>query len=323
MPCPGCYKEQSRSAYCSDCRRKLFDGVKIPHVLGFNPPSYANFQLYREHISRISIPGAQLKCSLMLKDDELMLSDIDIKGMYLLKPAPAASDMEEPDMLPENEHLTMQIAAKHFGIETAANALVFFKDHTPAYFTRRFDVEPDLTSLQQESFRQLLTDPHAGMTYEYIGRQMGKYIAAYMTAREKYFKLLLFNYLFSNGGAGQQAFSILRTARGEGVLAPAYNLVCSALHNPEAPDMALELYEGSRESGFYRKYGYYGIGDFLQFAQRLGILDSRAQAIADLVLSKEAEVTSMVSYSYLDELSKNRYLRLFREKLRRLTITYP
>jgi serine/threonine-protein kinase HipA len=42
--------------------------------------------------------------------------------------------------MPANEHLTMQIARQVYGIETAENALIFFKNGAQAYITRRFDV---------------------------------------------------------------------------------------------------------------------------------------------------------------------------------------
>jgi serine/threonine-protein kinase HipA len=45
--------------------------------------------------------------------------------------------------MPANEHLTMQIARQVYGIETAENALIFFKDGAPAYITKRFDVKED------------------------------------------------------------------------------------------------------------------------------------------------------------------------------------
>lgn len=40
---------------------------------------------------------------------------------------------------PANEHLTMQLAAQVYGIETAANTVCFFKDGEMAYLTKRFD----------------------------------------------------------------------------------------------------------------------------------------------------------------------------------------
>ncbi len=43
--------------------------------------------------------------------------------------------------MPPNEHLSMQIARQVFGIETAENALMFFKNGAPAYITKSFDVK--------------------------------------------------------------------------------------------------------------------------------------------------------------------------------------
>lgn len=54
-----------------------------------------------------------------------------------------------------NEHLTMQIASQVFGIETAANALMFFKNGEPVYLTKRFDVKEHGEKLAQEDFATL------------------------------------------------------------------------------------------------------------------------------------------------------------------------
>jgi serine/threonine-protein kinase HipA len=43
-------------------------------------------------------------------------------------------------MAPANEHLTMQIAAQVYQIQTAENGMVFFRNDEPAYLTKRFDI---------------------------------------------------------------------------------------------------------------------------------------------------------------------------------------
>jgi serine/threonine-protein kinase HipA len=46
--------------------------------------------------------------------------------------------LKKVDQLPANEHLTIQIAKQVYGITVAKNAVIFFKDGSPAYITKRF-----------------------------------------------------------------------------------------------------------------------------------------------------------------------------------------
>lgn len=73
--------------------------------------------------------------------------------------------------MPANEHLSMQIALQAFGIEIAQNALIFFKDGSPAYITKRFDLAPDGSKLAQEDFASLMrgTPQSHGDHYKYAG----------------------------------------------------------------------------------------------------------------------------------------------------------
>src|SRR5687767_8166377 len=140
--CPGCYKPNN-DGYCRICLRTLFDGARVSHVLPFDSPKAENLLEYQEKTKRLSISGVQLKYSLRLVEKQLQL--VETGGQYILKPIPPTNQIANTDQAPENEHLTMQIASQVFRIRTAANALIYFKDGTPAYITRRFDVKPDGT----------------------------------------------------------------------------------------------------------------------------------------------------------------------------------
>ncbi len=77
-----------------------------------------------------------------------------------MKPIP--TDLKKANQVPANEHLTMQIARQVYGIKTAKNALVFFKDGSPAYLTKRFDVKNEGGKWGKEDFAKL-----AGKTKKY------------------------------------------------------------------------------------------------------------------------------------------------------------
>jgi serine/threonine-protein kinase HipA len=324
MFCLGCYTKV-KEGYCLKCRKKLFDKAKVPAVLLFDAPKSDNLETFQEHSKRLSISGVQLKYSLRLENSELQLHDRN--GQYILKPVPPAKQLIHLDDAPENEHLTMQIAQQFFNINTAANALIHFKDSEPAYITKRFDVKPDGSKYLQEDFAQLTnrTKHTHGETYKYegsyeeIGILIKMFVSAAVPALEKFFQLVVFNYVFSNGDAHLKNFSLIRDDNGEYLLAPAYDLMSTVVHTPHESDTALDLYADDIESPHYLIYGYYGRENFMELGKRLGIVETRAARILDQFNSKKNEITSLVNSSYLSNGVKKLYVSYFEDKVKRIS----
>lgn len=323
MSCYGCYKENIEG-YCITCRKKLFDGNKVSHVLSFDTPKEENFPIYQEKTKRLSISGVQLKFSVKLEGKELLLSES--RGEYILKPIQPEALIALKDQAPENEHLTMQIAGRLFKIPIAENGLINFKDGAPAYITKRFDVKPDGTKYLQEDFAQISgkTKNNNGdnykynSTYENIGKLIIEKVAAYRPVVELFFKTILFNYVFSNGDAHLKNFSLIQTAYGDYMLSKAYDLMCTVLHTPNESDTALDLYKGDMDSPFFSTYGYYGRPNFEELADRLGILPKRAQFIIDTITKQPQEVLKMVDHSFLRTEAKEKYISSYQDKVKRL-----
>ena len=285
MNCLGCYKKIEKNEYCLSCRKKLFDGKRVSTVLDFDKPKAENMTMYNEHSKRMSISGVQLKYSLKLNGNKLELCETN--GQYIIKPIPTAEHLEMMEDAPENEHLTMQIASQIFNIKTAHNALIYFKDGTPAYITKRFDVKGDGNKYIQEDFAQITnrTKETHGESYKYegsyleIGELIKKFVPASMIAIENFFKLVLFNYVFSNGDAHLKNFSLVRNEFAEMELSPSYDLMSTIIHTPGERDTALDLYDKDHESDYYATYGHYGRTEFIEFAKRLGIVEVRYMRI--------------------------------------------
>jgi len=326
MNCHGCYKPNIEG-YCPACRKRLFDGLAITPVLPYDAPRADNLAPFQEKTKRLSIPGVQLKYSLKLEGKELVLTESG--GQYILKPIPPTTFLTEANQAPENEHLTMQIATRLYNIPTAANGLIYFKDATPAYITRRFDIKKDGSKYQQEDMAQVsgrskeTNGEHFKYegTYEEVGQLIRKYVAAYPPALENFFRLVLFNYLFSNGDAHLKNFSLIRTEMGDYTLSPAYDLMCTALHTPEESDTALDLYKGAMDSPFYSVYGYYGQADFRALADKIGLVPVRRDRILDQFLSSKELVLPMIQNSFLSEEAKIKYIHAYTDKLIRLGVT--
>lgn len=66
-----------------------------------------------------------------------------------------------------------------------------------------------------------------------------KYVAAYPVALEEFFKLVVFNFLFSNGDAHLKNFSLLETPQGDYQMSPAYDLMNTKIH-VKVPELALK-----------------------------------------------------------------------------------
>lgn len=323
MICLGCYTEV-KEGYCLQCRKKLFDKIRVPTVLPFDAPTANNIAEFQEHSKRLSISGVQLKYSLRLENKQLQLYDRN--GQYILKPIPPAKQIINVEAVPENEHLTMQIAEQVYGINTAANALIHFKDGQPGYITRRFDVKPDGTKYMQEDFAQLTSrtkHTHGDAfkydgSYEEIGHLIKRYVAAAIPALEEFFKLIVFNYVFSNGDAHLKNFSLIRRDNGEYQLTPAYDLMSTVMHTPHESDTALDLYKDDINSAYYSKFGHYGFDNFMELSLRLGIVEKRAERIIQQFHANQARVEEIVARSFFSENLKQLYLQHIEDKLKQI-----
>ena len=324
MKCLGCYKKIEKNEYCLSCRKKLFDGKRVPTVLDFDKPKAENMKMYNEYSKRMSISGVQLKYSLELVGDRLALCET--KGQYIIKPIPTADHLEMMEDAPENEHLTMQIASQIFKIKTAHNALIYFKDGTPAYITKRFDLKIDGTKYIQEDFAQITnrTKETHGESYKYegsyleIGELIKKHVPASIIAVENFFKTVLFNYIFSNGDAHLKNFSLKRNDFGEMELSPSYDLMSTIIHTPNERDTALELFHNDFDSAYYVTYGHYGRMEFIEFAKRLGIVEIRYLRIIESFIKKEEQIAALIQNALLSNAAKQLLLENLQSRLKRL-----
>lgn len=318
--CPGTLAE-GFNTYSRTCLKRVFHGKAVHHVLPYDSPASnpETDELFEQNRKRMSISGVQEKFSVILEKNKLRLVNEGERGTYILKPIPNAG--KKPDQMPANEHLTMQIARQVYGIETAENALIFFKNGVPAYITRRFDVKEDGTKLAQEDFASLAgrTPQTHGEHYKYLGNYlelfqvMQTYLLTYKLEAPKLMKILVFNYLFSNGDAHFKNFSILETPMGDYRLSPAYDLLNSHIHI-EDKDFALDdgLLPKNMAQGKIR-------AQFAQLAESAGISKKIFNDIMELMLSKSIIVDKMITASFLNDTTKRNYWQSYQGRLKQLT----
>ena len=319
--CPGCLKNGFET-YCNKCKKKLFDGKIVSHILSFNRPEFNRIK--RERSGRLSIPGIQIKHSLKLEGNNLQLTERG--GEYILKPIPSGQ-FENLDAVPANEHLTMQIAEQVFNIRTAVNGIIFFSDGETAYITRRFDVKKDGKRLLQEDFAQIAdrSEDTNGINYKYdfsyeeIANLMMNSVASYKIEIEKYFRIILFNFLFSNGDAHLKNFSLYRNDEyGDYLLTPFYDLLNTSIHTPGESELALDLFKDDFVSQDYKFASKYPIEDFKEFGGRIGIRQDRTELLINEMKQNRAQVFKLIDSSFLSDELKIKYKKSYEERTARL-----
>lgn len=309
------------SSYSRNALRHVFSGKKVSHILPYDSPASNEMteDLFDQNRARISISGVQEKFSVLQEKNKLRLVQAGEKGQFILKPIPSAG--KNSDQMPANEHLTMQIAKQVFGIETAENALIFFKNGSPAYLTKRFDIREDGSKWAQEDFASLAgrTPYTHGGNYKYLGNYlelfewMKKYVPAYSVEAPKLFKLVFFNYLFSNGDAHFKNFSLLETKLGDFRLSPAYDLLNSRIHINDS-DFALT-------DGLLPKDVASGkiLAQFKLLGKMAGIPTSQVDQTIHLCTSKVEEVKGLINRSFLNDRTKRNYEQAYLTRHVKLT----
>jgi len=319
--CPACLKSGFET-YCNSCLKKLFGGKKVNHYLDFTRPEFNSAKLERS--DRLSISGIQLKHSLKLENNKLVLTEED--GEYILKPIPGGV-FKNLDQVPYNEHLTMQIANQVYKLDTALNAILFFADDEPAYIAKRFDRTKEGKKTLQEDFAQIAgrTEETNGHNYKYdfsyeeIAELMKKHIKPYLIEIEKYFRVIIFNYLFSNDDAHLKNFSLYRNEQyGDYLLTKFYDLLNTSIHVPNEYEFDLELFKDNFETDAYKAGIKYTKPDFVEFAKRIGINENRFTKIYDAMLDKTEQVKEMVDSSFLRSDLKRVYFVGYVDRLERL-----
>ena len=301
---------------------------KVSHLLSFGPPGKNAEQTreFNEKRKRISISGVQEKYSLLLDKNELKLTSTN--GSHILKPVPAER-LERIEDMPANEHVTMQIARQLFKIKTAACGMIFFDDGSPAYITRRFDYKPDGTKYQIEDFATLLgksperegDDFKYNASYASIASIIKKYVPAATVELINFYRIVVFNYLFANGDAHLKNFALMESEQGDYLLAPAYDLICTALHIDDA-DLALHqgLYEGDMEESSYDQYGIYTRQSFMAFAEKITVQEKIAADIMEESMNAIAPAMEMIDRSFLSKAAKEKYKEIIRERQKRFNM---
>ena len=328
--CPSTLQE-GFATYSPTARKLLFDGKEVSHVLDFDSPNNDNAdnEAYLKNVGRISLSGVQPKASLVVNDEGCLVKPAEEeRRTYILKPAPSSYALLDRKYCPANEHLTMQLASQVYHIETAANALCFFRDGEVAYLCRRFDVGPNGQKYSQEDFASLagLTNANGGsdfkysnLSYEECADIIRKYVIAAPVEILKFFRIIVFNYLTLNDDAHLKNFSLINRGDGEYHLAPAYDLINTSLHLSMPHIFALDkglFKEGMKLSDTKTV----GRKDFEEFGLRIGLSGRLIKRELDFFATEQPLAKELIDRSFLSESLKRSYWLSY--NYRRATLTF-
>ena len=241
--CLYCYKSLTENEidFHPACSRKIFDQPDPP-VLPYSEQQMTELALEVVK-SQIAVTGVQAKLSLELAKGEQRgeprrFTIVGLWGGYILKPPTS-----HYKQLPEVEDLTMHLAqiAK---IDVVPHCLIRLQNSSLAYIIKRIDRNKN-NKLHMEDMCQLterLTEDKYHGSYEQIAKVILKYSANPGLDVVNFFEQVLFSFLTGNADMHLKNFSLIRKSDIGNVLAPAYDLVSTALVNPaDDEDLALTL----------------------------------------------------------------------------------
>ena len=316
--CPSILQE-GYDTYSPVARRTLFDGHAVSHIFSEASPDTGTVEANEavKSVGRISLSGAQPKFSIVVDDDKLRYIREGEQGTFILKPRPTAYQIINRDFCVANEHVTMQIASQVYGIETAANALCFFDDGTPAYITRRFDVHSK-GKYKQEDFAALLgyTKDNAGSNYKYdkasyeeCAEVIHKYVKATLVDIRRFFRIILFNFVTLNDDAHLKNFSLIER-NGEYRLSPAYDLINTSLQlmNPHIFALDKGLF---KEGMAFSDTHTISRSDFEEFGKRIGLPIKVIKQEIDMFAAEQPLVKELLGRSFLSPSLQKQYWMAF------------
>lgn len=312
-------------AYSPKALKTLFGGTKVNPILNFDIDEFRNAGEIADAMHRISVSGVQEKFPAIIKSGEIRIAGDNERSTHILKPAPWDKTLRDRKLIPANEHLTMQIASQVYGIQTAANGLCFTPKGQPIYITRRFDIMTDGSKLLMEDFASLIgkNEQTSGLhfkyngSYEDIAKTIRTNVAAWMVDMERFFELVVFNYIYANGDAHLKNFSLILNGQ-DYRLAPAYDLLNTTLH-VNGDDLGLDsgLSPDIEKSDVFDKTGHPCRLDFERFGNKIGLVKRRMDKILNKYTSLPEAASNLIALSFLPEKTKRSYTRIINERISR------
>jgi serine/threonine-protein kinase HipA len=261
--------------------------------------------------TQTAVTGVQPKLSLHLasaKQPKLAkkFTIVGMRGGYILKPA----SPHYPE-LPEVEDLTMHLA-KIAKIKVVPHSLIRLTSGNLAYITKRID-RKEKEKLHMEDMCQLterLTEDKYRGSHEQVAKAILKYAANPGLDLVNFFELVLFSFLTGNADMHLKNFSLIHQPDIGPIFSPAYDLVATALVNPnDDEDLALTL--NGRKKKINRN-------DFISAFTTLGLDEKQQENIFKKMAKAKNSWFEFIDISFLSTDSKAAYKNLIQHRFDRL-----
>lgn len=303
--CLYCYKLllENEQDFHAVCTKKMFGTNQAPQI-DFNLKDLE--KLAKEIVVRsIAITGVQPKLSLDLEKHRNQISRLTIVGLYgnyILKPP-----SKEYRELPQNEDLTMHLA-NIVKIKVAQHCLIRLHSGELAYITKRFD-RSKKSKIAVEDFCQLsenLTEHKYRGSIEKVAKITNKYTTNKGLEILRLFELVLFCYLTGNADMHLKNFALLENTFGEYELAPAFDLLSTALVIPDDKEESALTING-KKSRITK-------GDFDTLASSMDINEKVLFRIYNKFNSVLPTWIEFIKQSYLSKAMQDKYIQLIKAK---------
>ena len=310
--CLYCYKELTgdEKDFHKVCSKKIFGSQTVPEL----PYTRANLtELATEVIrSQTTLTGVQAKLSLDIykanKSEPQRFTIVGLWGKYILKP-----QTDRYLNLPEVEDLTMHMA-EIVKIDVVPHSLIRFADGELCYITRRIDRTPTGQKIAMEDMCQLterLTEHKYNGSYEQIAKAVTRFSSVPKLDLTNYWEQVVFTWITGNADMHLKNFSLYSKHIGEYQLAPAYDMLSTALVLPEdTEELALTL------NGKKRKLKRH---DFETAMSSSGLDTKVITNIFNKFLNAREKWFAIIDNSFIPCDMKELYKELLTERLSRLT----
>lgn len=306
--CLYCYQPLSDDEidFHPTCSKELF-GKPQPPVIDFNESQMEEMasKIIRSHSA---VTGVQAKLSLTIakgetNNDPERFTIVGLLGGYILKPPST-----QYEQLPEVEDLTMHLA-DIAGIKTVPHSLIRLSSGNLAYITKRID-RTKKQKIHMEDMCQITerqTEDKYHGSHEQIAKAILKYSANPGLDVVNFYEQVMFSYLTGNADMHLKNFSLINIPGIGYTLAPAYDMVATALVNPaDNEELALTL------NGRKNKIN----GNDFVAAFSAAKIDAKAQENIFKKFEKSIlKWLEFIDISFLNEKMKNQFKDLIKRKI--------
>jgi serine/threonine-protein kinase HipA len=304
--CLYCYQLLSDSEidYHARCSKKIFGLPSVPVL----PYSENEFEaLAKTSIeNHTGLTGVQAKLSLHISSGKNVPKKFTIVGLwggYILKPASPYYPQ-----LPEVEDLTMHLAALA-KINVVPHSLIRMQSGNLAYITKRID-RVKKGRIHMEDMCQLsqrLTEDKYRASYEQIAKTIKLYSKNPGLDLVNFYEQVLFCFLTGNADMHLKNFSLIHQPELGPVLSPAYDMVNTAIVNPEDNEQLALTLNGKKNR--IKK------SDFVKAFTAAGIDIKQQENIFNKMINSKSAWLKMIEHSFLNDEFKEKYAEILIDRL--------